>query len=258
MPAAGAMGGPPHGQTESGVAREPVTRRPKALWMGVAAGVLVLLVAVLAMLYPGSAPTPPATGQAPAAAVSVDSTSNAPAAGRPAGWTAQQKAPAAEQPSAPMVQAAAVTARDAAAPHAVAPPAPPANDTAPVGTPGGVHQVQRGDSFWGISSDRYRDPFLWPNIFRVNLTRVRNPDVLQSGIEVTVPPLQGNAQQLTAQDNRDVATGYLHAYKAYKRRGDLKAAYYLWVAELRDPLVVQENVAGIDAKDLAFIRALNK
>jgi len=247
---------PGHGQAGFGVERGQAVRLPKALWVGVAAGVLALLVAVLVLLYPGSAPIPPPAERVQRADTQV-AVGDRSGGGRPAVYTAGQSESSAGQPSAQVTQAAAMAPREAAAPaqteRAVTAPAAPA-----AGTPGGVHSVQRGDSLWGISAERYRDPFLWPNIYRANLERVSNPDVLRSGTRVTVPPLQGHAQALTAQDYRDVATGYLRAYEAYKRRGNLKAAYYLWVANLRDPQVVQQHASGIDTKDLAFVRALNK
>jgi nucleoid-associated protein YgaU len=50
---------------------------------------------------------------------------------------------------------------------------------APAGQPE-RYAVQRGDTLWGISAREqiYRDPFMWPLIYKANSQQIRDPDVI--------------------------------------------------------------------------------
>ncbi len=98
-------------------------------------------------------------------------------------------------------------------------------------TPGGQHTVMPGEKLWTISLDFYNQGDLWPNIYRMNLTEIKNPDLLSIGNEIRIPPLQGKPGNLTQKDIEDVAEGFIEVYLAYKKSDKEKALYYLWVAK---------------------------
>ncbi|NVM25437.1 MAG: HU family DNA-binding protein [Desulfobacterales bacterium] len=99
------------------------------------------------------------------------------------------------------------------------------------GKPGGVHNVRQGDSFWTIAKVFYADPYLWPNIFRVNVEVVDNPDALEVSTTIHVPPLEGTVGGLSQKDIMNIIDGYMQVYLAYRRLNKTNAPYYLWVAK---------------------------
>ena len=118
-----------------------------------------------------------------------------------------QAAPATPQPAAPQPQAAqplpapppapppviqAPSAPPAPRPQAAQrkrPPAPVLSYKVPAVIPknGVVYQIQWGDTLWDISAAFYRNPWLYPRIARYN--NIKNPDLIISGFNVRIPPL---------------------------------------------------------------------
>lgn len=125
---------------------------------------------------------------------------------------------------------------------------------APVGIPGGVCDVLAGNSLWSIAKSFYTDPYLWPNIFRANTDVVRNPDVLEVGLIIHVPSLEGTVGSLSKNDIVNIVDGYMQAYLAYRRLGKSNARYYLWVAtQYNMPHVLQQYEDKIDESDRDFV-----
>jgi len=81
-----------------------------------------------------------------------------------------------------------------------------------------------------ISKAFYADPYLWPNIFRVNLNVINDPDVLEVDTIVYAQPLEGTAENLTSNDIKNIADGYFQVYLAYNRLGKKNAPLFLHVA----------------------------
>jgi nucleoid DNA-binding protein len=135
-------------------------------------------------------------------------------------------------------------------PQAETPPAPaqPASGER-AGTPGGTHLVETGDNLWGISTAFYKDAYLWPNILRVNLATVRNPDFLKQGLQIEVPGLQGKNGKWTTYDLEQIAEGYIHAYLLYHERDKMNAIHYLWVARNANEAVYNEFRDRINEAD---------
>ncbi len=58
----------------------------------------------------------------------------------------------------------------------------------------GVYTVrlipERRDCLWRISeyNDIYGDPYLWPKIWRRNRKLIQNPDLIQPGWQLVIPP----------------------------------------------------------------------
>ena len=124
-------------------------------------------------------------------------------------------------------------------------------------TPGAEHAVNRGDRLWDLSDNYYRDAYLWPNIYRVNDGSIPNPDILIIGNVVTVPPLEGTYQNLTAKDSVNISVGFYKAYKAYKNYGNDWAKYYLWVCKKYDKQTFTVNKSNVDPEDFQFALTMN-
>ena len=104
----------------------------------------------------------------------------------------------------------------------------------PTGTPGGQQTIKPGDNLWTISQQYYNKADLWPNIYRINLLEIENPDILIVGAIIQVPPLEGKVGSLTHNDSANIAEGNIHTYLAYKKLNKSYAKNYLWVASRYD------------------------
>ncbi len=51
-----------------------------------------------------------------------------------------------------------------------------------------IYIVQQGDTLWGIaSSDKvYGDPYMWPLLYKYNIARVNNPDIIEPQLKLVV------------------------------------------------------------------------
>jgi len=99
------------------------------------------------------------------------------------------------------------------------------------GTPGGEYTVRAGEKLWTVSQVFYNRGRLWPNIYRVNLDNIPNPDLLSVGNKVQVPSLEGKPGNLTRKDMEAIAEGFIEAYLFYKKSDRRKALAYLWVVK---------------------------
>lgn len=111
----------------------------------------------------------------------------------------------------------------------------------PADKPGCTQAVIKGDTLWMISKAFYADPYLWPNIFRVNLSVINDPDVLEVGTIIYAQPLEGTAEYLTPNDIVNIADGYFQVYLAYNRLEKKNASLFLHVAR-------QFNVPEVSAR----------
>ncbi|TDK50469.1 LysM peptidoglycan-binding domain-containing protein [Antarcticimicrobium luteum] len=72
------------------------------------------------------------------------------------------------------------------APEALRPPAPEPGD--PKGAPAvRAVTVQKGDTLWAISRDRYGEGILYVRVFEANRDRIRDPDLIYPGQVFTIP-----------------------------------------------------------------------
>ena len=120
--------------------------------------------------------------------------------------------------------------------------------------PGGQHTVKPGEKLWTISLDFYNQGDLWPNIYRMNLNVIRNPDLLLIGNEIIIPSLQSKPGNLTQKDIEDIAEGFIEVYLAYKKSDKRKALYYLWVAKKWNVNEIIDKYSDrIDETDLKLV-----
>jgi LysM repeat protein len=76
------------------------------------------------------------------------------------------------------------------------PPSVPEQAAAEAGAPApaaaaeqpGTYTIREGDTLWDISNAHYRDPFLWPLIWKSN-TFIDNPDLIYPGKTLVIPSL---------------------------------------------------------------------
>lgn len=113
-------------------------------------------------------------------------------------------------------------------------------------------EVEQGQTLWGMASNQYNNPQLWPWIYDANKASIDNPDLIIAGQTLSVPLPSGNQNALTASDSVEVARGYVETYKWYKNEGMEDAKLYLWVATNYSEDILEKMEVEIDEADLAF------
>jgi len=119
---------------------------------------------------------------------------------------------------------------------------------------GTEHIIKTGESLWTLSTSKYSEPYFWPYIYRVNIEIIKDPDLLENGLTILAPDLEGTIDNLSLRDRKYLAEGYVQAYLTYKKLGKRKAILYLWVADqLNTPEVIKKYNAEIRKSDLDII-----
>lgn len=104
-----------------------------------------------------------------------------------------------------------------------------------------THKIANGESLWRLAKQSYKNPLLWPHIYQANAALIDNPDSLRQGSTITLPSLQGSADNLTRTDRRNIAEGYYLTYLHYKKTGHKDAFFALLEAKRYDNKVVEEH-----------------
>ncbi|MBN1637505.1 MAG: HU family DNA-binding protein [Ignavibacteriales bacterium] len=99
------------------------------------------------------------------------------------------------------------------------------------------HTVVKGDKLWSLAKSTYEDPYLWPNIYRVNSNNIKNPDIIKIGQEITVPLLEGDANNLTNKDLQNISNGYEEVYNVKKKQGKKDAKSFLSASKKYEKMI---------------------
>jgi LysM repeat protein len=160
-----------------------------------------------------------------------------------------------------------------AAALAAAGPVAAQQDTVPQGR---VHVVRPGDTLWDLARQYLADPFLWPDIFRLNTDVVRDPARIYPNERLVLPPgvvAVGQREDRTVFFNQGQRTTDLNTVLAATqaqypvvRPGDFYSAGYVArdeevsllgrVAEVVSPTVVPlERQPAVQIYDKVFLAA---
>ena len=56
------------------------------------------------------------------------------------------------------------------------------------GAEGRLHEVRPGESLAGIARRELGDPALWPLLYRANRDRIKDPERIYPGQQISIPP----------------------------------------------------------------------
>lgn len=115
------------------------------------------------------------------------------------------------------------------------------------------HKIQSGDYLYKIAENYYKKAHFWPLIYKANREYISNPDLLVLGRELKLPALQGIASNLSEQDKKDIAEGYMEVYLFYKDIDKNKALYHLWVVTKLNQDVLKSYTNRINSGDMESI-----
>jgi nucleoid DNA-binding protein len=96
-------------------------------------------------------------------------------------------------------------------------------------------QNSEGKHLFQIAREAYGNPFLWVLIYKENLDKIPNPDVVISGKELVIPELEGKPRKLSHNDSVNVADGYRMVYEFYLDKGNPKAEEFRLAYERYKP-----------------------
>lgn len=82
-----------------------------------------------------------------------------------------------------------------------------------------TYTVKSNEWYWVISQKVYGNPHFWPLIFQQNFDADIHPDSLEENTALSVPSLQGTAEDLTKTDYRNLFEAAMMVAEAYHNAG---------------------------------------
>lgn len=86
------------------------------------------------------------------------------------------------------------------------------------------YQVQQGEWYWVISKKLYGKPHFWPLLFMENHAISEDPDSLLKLTSISVPDMEGTAENPTKKDYKDLAGATKMVAEAYENAGKTEKA----------------------------------
>jgi len=111
--------------------------------------------------------------------------------------------------------------------------------------------VDPGETLWTIAQSELGDPYLWPLIYDLNKNKMENPNMIRAGTSLTLPGIN-DPENLTDQQLRSVAQGYISVYQWIRSEKPDEAKFFLWAAGTFSMEVVLESANEVDPVDLEF------
>ena len=102
------------------------------------------------------------------------------------------------------------------------------------------HIVVPGDTLWGISAKFLKEPYRWPEIWRLNQEQVKNPHLIYPGQVVILDQSSGRPQLKIGREVKDFKLEP-HIYVADNKRAIPSISQQAIGPFLSEPLVVEAN-----------------
>jgi nucleoid-associated protein YgaU len=80
--------------------------------------------------------------------------------------------------------------------------------------------ISPGAHLFQLAREIYGNPYLWVLIYKENLDKIPDPDMVISGSELVIPNLEGKPDRLTRNDSVAVSEGYRLVYEYFKTKDD--------------------------------------
>ncbi len=119
-----------------------------------------------------------------------------------------------------------------------------------------LYRINPGDNLWDLANQYYADPYWWPYIYQSNLSDLSNPDILDIGLSLKIPLLEGNVLSPSLDEQKQLALGYFNAYLVYQQLPDRRAFPFIKQAILYDSTLLNSRRYEIAITDLQRLHLL--